>query len=53
MQGIRIKQAPKTKSILKVGKEKSIIVELDIKFNKLQKRMWKFLLNVDVEDVKE
>lgn len=43
----------KAKSILKIGKEKALIIETDATFNKLQKRMWKFLLNIDIVDVKE
>lgn len=42
----------KTVTRLKVGQEKSIIVELDTKFNKLQKFMWKKFFNIEVEDVK-
>lgn len=37
---------------LKLGREKNIIVELDTKFNKLQKFMWKKFFNIEVEDVK-
>lgn len=51
--GFFIKQMPKAKSILKIGKERNIIIELDIKFNKLQKFMWKKLFNIEVVDVKE
>lgn len=51
--GFFIMQMPKAKSILKIGKERNIIIELDIKFNKLQKFMWKKLFNIEVVDVKE
>ena len=45
-----INQMPKSKSILKVG---SLIIHIDIKFNKLQKFMWKKFFNIEVVDVKE
>ena len=48
-----IKQMPKAKTILKIGVDRSIIIELDIKFNKLQKFMWKKFFNIEVVDVKE
>ena len=44
---------PKAKSILKVGKERAIRIEVDTKFNKLQKKLWKILLNIEIEDVEE
>lgn len=53
MEGFKIKQIPKAQSRLMIGKERSIVVEVDIKFNKLQKKMWKFLLNINIEDIKE
>lgn len=53
METAEIKQIPKTKSVLKVGKGKNIVVELDTRFNKLQKKMWKLLLNTDITDVEE
>lgn len=53
MEGFRITQPPKAKSRLKIGKERGIMIELDTKFNKLQKKMWKFLLNINIEDVEE
>lgn len=43
---------PKVQSRLKIGNEPNIIIELDIKFNKLQKFMWKKFFNIEVEDVK-
>lgn len=53
MEGFKITQPQKAKSRLKIGKERSIIIESDNKFNKLQKKIWKFLLNIDIEDVEE
>lgn len=41
------------KSILKIGKDSNLIIKVDVRFNKLQKRVWKCLLNVDIEDVEE
>ncbi len=43
---------PKAKTILKIGKERKLIIESDTKFNKLQKFMWKKFFNIEVEDVK-
>lgn len=43
-------QLPKVQSRLKIGFERNIIIELDIKFNKLQKFMWKKFFNIEVED---
>lgn len=53
MEGFKIKQIPKAKSKLILGKERTVVVEVDIKFNKLQKKMWKFLLNINIGDIKE
>lgn len=53
MEGFKITQPPKAKSRLKICKERNIVIELDTKFNKLQKKMWKFLLNINIEDVEE
>ncbi len=53
MERFKLAQIPKAKSILKIGKERSVIVELDTKFNKLQKAMWKFLFNIDIENIEE
>ena len=49
--GVRILQLPEPKSFLKLGYERNIIIGVDTKFNKLQKFMWKFLLNIKIEDV--
>ena len=48
--GVRI-LLPEPKSFLKVGNERNVIIGVDTKFNKLQKFMWKFLLNIKIEDV--
>lgn len=42
---------PKPKSKLKIGNERNVILETDIKFNKLQRKMWKYLLNIDIENL--
>lgn len=49
---VQINNTPKAQTILKIGNERNIIIELDIKFNKLQKFMWKKFFNIEVEDVK-
>ena len=41
------------KSKLIIGKEQQIVVYTEQKFNNLQKKMWKFLLGIKIEDVKE
>lgn len=46
-----IDNIPKSKSILKIGNERNIKIELDVKFNKLQKFMWKHLLNIEIENL--
>lgn len=44
-------RSPKPKSLLKIGKEMSTVFYTDVKFNKWQKKMWKFLLNIEIKDV--
>lgn len=51
--GFYIDNKPKAKSRLTIGKEKNFILMIDTKFNKLQKKMWKFLLNINIEDVED
>ena len=45
------------KSIIKIGNMKlggtDIKIEVSTKFNWLQKKIWKYLLNIDIEDIKE
>ena len=41
----------KSKSSLTIGKYQRAQIYVDTKFNKLQKFMWKFLLNIKIEDV--
>lgn len=41
------------KSKLIIGKEQQIVIYIEQKFNKLQKKMWKFLLGIKIEDIKE
>lgn len=46
-----IDNTPKAKSKLTVGEKRNIVIFLDTKFNKIQKKMWKFLLNINIEDI--
>ena len=43
------------KSIIKIGNMKlggsDIKIEVSTKFNWLQKKIWKYLLNIDIEDI--
>ena len=39
------------KSKIVIGKEQQIIIYTEQKFNKLQKKMWKFLLGINIEDI--
>lgn len=45
------------KSIIKIGNMElggtDIRIEVSTKFNWLQKKLWKYLLNIDIEDIKE
>ena len=45
------------KSIIKIGNERlggiDVEIEVSTKFNWLQKKIWKYLLNVDIEDIEE
>ena len=45
------------KSIIKIGNSNlggtDISIEVSTKFNWLQKKLWKYLLNIEIEDVKE
>ena len=45
------------KSILKIGNmklgETEVKIEVSTKFNWLQKKLWRYLLNIDIEDIKE
>lgn len=45
------------KSIIKIGNARlggtDIKIETSTKFNWLQKKLWKYLLNIDIEDIKE
>lgn len=45
------------KSMLKIENMKlggtDIKIEVSTKFNWLQKKLWKYLLNIDIEDIKE
>lgn len=39
------------KSKLIIGKERTIEIYTEQKFNKLQKKMWKFLLGINIENI--
>lgn len=45
------------KSIIKIGDSEKggvdINIEVITKFNWFQKKMWKYLLNIEIEDIKE
>lgn len=45
------------KSIIKIGDSNKggtdINIEVSTKFNWLQKKLWKYLLNIDIQDIKE
>ena len=45
------------KSIIKIGNMKlggtDVKIEISKKFNWLQKKLWKYLLNIEIEDIKE
>ena len=51
---IKIKRG---KSIIKIGNMElggtDVKIEVSTKFNYLQKKLWKYLLNIDIEDIKE
>ena len=48
---VGILQLPEPKSFLKIGYKRNVLIGVDKKFNKLQKFMWKFLLNIKIVDV--
>ena len=45
------------KSIIKIGNERlggiDVKIEVSTKFNWLQKKLWKYLLNIDIEYIEE
>lgn len=45
------------KSIIKIGNMElggtDVKIEVSTKFNCLQKKLWKYLLNIEIEDIKE
>lgn len=45
------------KSIIKIGNARlggtDVKIEVSTKFNWLQKKLWKYLLNIEIEDIKE
>lgn len=52
-----IKLRKRGKSIIKIGNERlggiDVKIEVSTKFNWLQKKIWKYLMNIDIEDIKE
>ena len=53
----RISLRKRGKSIIKIGNERlggiDVKIEVSTKFNWLQKKLWKYLLNIEIEDIKE
>lgn len=54
---INRKKIKRGKSIIKIGNMElggtDVKIEVSTKFNYLQKKLWKYLLNIDIEDIKE
>lgn len=58
---IKVYEEPKKRgrSFIKIGNTSEgyrgveIKIESNVKFNWFQKKMWKYLLNIDIEDIKE
>lgn len=52
-----IKLRKRGKSIIKIGNGRlggmEVRIEVSTKFNWLQKKIWKYLMNIDIEDIKE
>lgn len=52
-----IKLRKQGKSIIKIGNSNlggiDVKIEISTKFNWLQKKLWKYLLNIEIEDIKE
>ena len=48
---LKIEQRPKPKSKMFFGNNINFVIYTDKKFNKLQKKMWKWFFNIDIEDV--
>lgn len=53
----RISLRKREKSIIKIGNGRlggtEVKIEVSTKFNWLQKKLWKYLLNIEIEDIKE
>lgn len=53
----RISLRKRGKSIIKIGNARlggtDVKIEVYTKFNWLQKKLWKYLLNIEIEDIKE
>ena len=56
-EGFKIKEIKRGKSIIKIGDMNlggtDIKIEVSTKFNWLQKKLWKYLLNISIEDIEE
>mgnify|MGYP001851973508 CR=1 FL=1 len=50
-EAFKIEQRPKPKSKMFFGNNLNFVIYIDKKFNKLQKKMWKILLGIEVEDL--
>lgn len=52
-----IEPSKRGKSLIIIGNQnkggRDIKIEVSTKFNWLQKKMWKYLLNIKIEDIKE
>lgn len=53
----RISLRKRGKSFIKIGNMElggtDVKIEVSTKFNWLQKKLWKYLLNIEIEDIKE
>lgn len=56
-EGFTIQEIKRGKSIIKIGDMNlggtDIKIEVLTKFNWLQKKLWKYLLNISIEDIEE
>ena len=56
-EGFTIEERKRGKSIIKIGDMNlggtDIKIEVSTKFNWLQKKLWKYLLNIKIEDIEK
>ena len=56
-EGFTIQERKRGKSIIKIGDMNlggsDIKIEVSTKFNWLQKKLWKYLLNIKIEDIEK